>query len=143
MEKKHGRAWKMFTHIWSFLFAHSWHAPENSVFHRQIALIRDSSICCHDSDYVCPKHMFLSYDLRCPPPRPLGACFQHNVWQCNITWGYFIKCDGKICAKREVCSQTDKTTRQTKIQVQMPANTEQFPVVIWRYQICHFCLKIV
>lgn len=59
------------------------HRAAARVFHRQKTSIRDSSPCCHDNDYIHPKHGFLSCDLLCPPPHPLGVCFQHNAWNCN------------------------------------------------------------
>lgn len=121
----------MFTHR-CFFYTHTYqtethchtrkHTVALSVFHRQITSIRDSSPCCHDNDYIYPKHGFLSSNLLCPPPHPLGEGFQHNAWDCNqrnnITRGQLIKSDtrGEPGVHRErPLTTTDQTqTRETK-----------------------------
>lgn len=110
------------------------HTLEDSVFRRQIAPIRDSSPCCHDNDYIYPKHRFLSYDLRCPPPRPQGECFQHNAWErspgttshgadwSSLTHGESLVCTGS--ALWQQYTPTNKKKEKNKADKALPTLRE-------------------
>lgn len=58
------------------------HLRTDRVFHRQIARIRDSSPCCHDNDYIYPKHRFLPHDL-CGALRPILGESVFNIMHGN------------------------------------------------------------
>lgn len=91
------------------------HTLEDSFFRRQIALIRDSTPCCHDNNRNYPKEEFCSPALCCPPPHPLGVCFQHNAGEGNTgtashraDWSCLTRGERLLCTGNALWQQFKK-----------------------------------
>lgn len=111
------------------------HLRKDRVFHRQIARIRDSSPCCHDNDYIYPKHRFLPYDL-CGALHPILGESVFNIMHGNATLEqHYMEPIDQVwhtgrrgwCARGEALITIDrKKTERKKQKAQTFANTKQF-----------------